>query len=420
MDIFQKSMKMIIKLRFQFFNMKRSIIFFITFLLFDCLPASAQSFGETIKNRLGFSKPAIPAEARTNLLAGNLQEALLEYSQAVAQAHQTRNETRGVEGELMAEYAYTLALHHDFEAALMYIDRARMVGAKHGDFYAAQILTLMGYTEPAKQMMTNTDIPDWIANSYQNLTQTHTTSISINRDIPQDAMKRANRLAANKQTVQSIALFEELIKFHPNAYMLYIDYSTVWESLGKNDYAASLLDKGINLMPFEMIDSESRKAFINHLSEIKNTESHTEDMAWLKNTIGSESPRLMTYVGATAMKKTFLMNGRMGIYTSNKYSASLNLGFGFVSGNFTGNIGISAYKNWGVFFAGLGISDQFSKGSNTFGLSPSLGLSFLDQSQSSSIDITLGGFVPLFSESRFSYSISIGKTIYIDLKGVKK
>jgi tetratricopeptide (TPR) repeat protein len=395
--------------------MRRHYLLFIVFL-FACLPANAQSFGQTIKERLGFNKPAPPTEARNKLLADNLQEALLEYSQAITQAQQNRNEAHGVDGDLMAEYAYALALHQDFEAALVYIDRARALEAKDGDFFAKQILTMMGYSEAAKQLTTEEDAPKWISCCYQTLTQSHTAAISINSDAPQDALKRANQLAASKQTIQSIALFEELIKFHPNAYILYIDYSTVWESLGKNEYAAFLLEKGINMMPA----SERQTTFNHHLSEIKNAKTEAQDKSRTKKMFGDEPPRLMTYAGATAMKKTFLLNGRVGVYTKNNYSASLDLGLGIVGGAFTGNIGISACKSWGVFFAGLGISDYFTKESNTFGLSPSTGLSFLNRTQTSSLDITFSGFIPLFSEAKFSYSISIGKTIYIDLKGAKK
>lgn len=398
--------------------MNRPNILF-TLLLLASLQAHAQTI-EKINERLGFSKPGIPKEARIDLTTGDVGKALINYSEAVNRARESRSEAYGVDGELLAEYAYTLALHHDFEAALMYIDRARMVGTKHGDFYAAQILTLMSYTEAAKQMMLQAVIPDWIANHYQNLTQKHVTSFSINRDTPQEALKRANQLAANNQTIQAIALFEELIKLNPNAYILYIDYSTVWENSGNKTYASSLLSRGINLMPDNLSESESKKAFNKHLSILNAPQPTPNKPNWIKKIVGDETPRLMTYIGASAARKAFFLNGRMGLYSSNKFSTAITLGLGMAGENFTGNIGISAYKNWGAFFAGIGISDQFSKGSNTLGLSPTIGLSFLDKSQSSSLDISLSGFIPVFSESPFSYSISVGKTIYFNWKGGKK
>ncbi len=398
--------------------MKRPIILF-TFLLFASLQAHAQTI-EKINERLGFSKPSISKEARIDLTAGDVDKALIDYSEAVTRARESRSAAYGVDGELLAEYAYTLALHHDFEASFMYIDRARMVGAKHGDFYAAQILTLMSYTEAAKQMMTQAEIPDWIANHYQNLTQKHISSFSINRDAPKEALKRANQLAANHQTIQAIALFEELIKLHPDAYILYIDYSTVWENKGNKEYASTLLSKGIELMPDNLSESESKKTFSSHLSMLNNANTTPEKPEWIKKAIGDETPRFMTYIGASAARKAFFLNGRMGLYSSNKFSTAINMGLGLAGESFSGNIGISAYKNWGAFFAGIGISDQFSKGSNTLGLSPTIGLSFLDKSQSSSLDVSLSGFIPIFSKSPFSYSISVGKTIYFNWKGGKK
>lgn len=399
--------------------MRKQFLLFLVLLL-ACFQASTHSYGQTIKNRLGFSKPAPPTEARTNLLAGNLQEALMEYSQAVAQAQQTRSEARGVDGNLMAEYAYALALHHDYEAALAYIDRSRTAEAKDGDFFASQILTIMGYAEAAQQLLPHGDTPKWIECCYKELTQSHAADIFLNIDTPEDALKRANRLAANKQTIQAIALFEELIKTYPDVYLFYIDYSTVWESLGKKGHASTLLKLGINKMPDNPSESGRRTTFSNHAYELENSITDTKGTSRLKKITGNEPPRLMTYAGATAMTKTFLVNGRVGVYTKNNYSATVDLGLGVAGGIFTGNIGISASKSWGVFFAGLGISDYFSKDSNTFGISPSMGLTFLNRSQTSSLDITFSGFIPLFSEAQFSYSVSIGKTFYIDLKGAKK
>ena len=85
-----------------------------------------------------------------------------------------------------------------------------------------------------------------------------------------------------------------------------------------------------------------------------------------------------------------------------------------------GNIGLSAYKAFGVFVVGLGVNQQFAKEANVFSLAPSVGLSFLNKSQTSSFDVTLNGYVPFSSDQEFSYSISVGKTIYFDLNGILK
>ena len=375
--------------------------------------------GQTIG---GFFEGIIPQtanmeKARSNIKSDKIGLALEQYAQATHDAEKQRNAGQGVNGDILAEYAYTLALNHDFEAALMNVDRARMVGTKYGDFYAAQVLTLMGYTDAAQQLMKQAQVPKWINGVYQGLNDKYKTKVSINRDAPETALKRANKLAANRQTIQAMALFEELAAIYPKTYIIYVEYSTVWESLGNYAYAAYLLQKGIELMPQE---NENKQIFQNHLTKVNQKKASFENASWLKRLLGMNPPKMMTYVGASVAKDFYSLNGRMGVYTSNKFSASLNLGMNYASKEFSGSIGVSAYKAWGIFVGGLGITDMFGKKMNTFSLTPSVGLSFLNKSQTSSFDIMVNGYVPFSSDQKFSYSISVGKTIYFDLNGLLK
>ena len=363
--------------------------------------------------------------SRFALKQGNIAQAVADYANAIALAEDSRTGGSGVGGELLAEYAYALVLHHDFEAALMNIDRARTAGTKYGDFYAAQVLMLMGYEEAAQQLMRQAKVPVWLNGVYQGLNEKYKTMVStnrptasINRDAPEKALKRANKLAANGQTIQSMALFEELATLYPDTYIIYVDYSTVWESLGHYAYAAQLLQKGIDLMPQEQ--NEHKQIFQNHLVKVNEKKAKYENASWLKRTLGINPPKMMTYIGASAAKDFYSLNGRAGLYTSNKFSASLNVGLNYASEEFSGSIGLSAYQAWGVFVGGLGITDMISKESNSLSLTPSVGLSFLSKDQTSSFDIMVSGYVPFSSEQKFSYSISIGKTIYFDLNGLLK
>ena len=384
----------------------------------------AQSIGERLVKITGGNNIVLRNDAQIYIKNNQLFEAIRLYVIAVESCQESRTSGSGVNGELLAEYSYALALHHDFEAALMNIDRARMVGTKYGDFYAAQVLTLMGYTDAAQQLMKQAKVPDWINSTYQGLSEKYRTTTSINRDAPEIALKRANKLAANRQTIQAIALFEELATIYPNTYIIYVDYSTVWESLGNYAYAAHLLLKGIDLMPEESgIENplqQNKQIFQNHLAKVNQMKASFENASWLKRLLGMNPPKMMTYVGASAAKDFYSLNGRMGVYTSNKFSASLNLGLNYASEEFSGSVGISAYKAWGIFVGGLGITDMFGKDSNTFSLTPSVGLSFLNKSQTSSFDIMVNGYVPFSSDQKFSYSISVGKTIYFDLNGLLK
>ena len=160
--------------------------------------------------------------------------------------------------------------------------------------------------------------------------------------------------------------------------------------------------------------------FQNHLMKVNEKKARFENASWMKRLLGMNPPKMMTYVGASVAKDMYSLNGRLGVYTSNKFSASLNVGANNASKEFSGSIGLSASKAWGVFVGGIGISDMFGKNSNNLSLSPSVGLSFLNKSQTSSFDIMVNGYVPFSSDQKFSYSISVGKTIYFDLNGLLK
>ena len=394
---------------------------FLILLVTSChLITYAQTTENKIMSLLGLAYPPTISEAHSNIKQNNIDKALVSYSQATDYAQFQRNAGKGVDGDLLAEYAYALALHHDFEAALMNIDRARMLGTKYGDFYAAQVLTVMGYKEAALQLMKKAKVPEWIKDDYQRLTEKYATTASIIRDEPGETLKRANKLAANKQTIQAIALFEELAVLYPKAYIVFVDHSTVWESLGYYGYASQLLQKGIKLMPDEQAENESRQVFTNHLNKVDAMKAKYENAPWLKRVLGMNPPKMMTYIGMSAAQDMFSLNGRLGIYTSNRFSASLNLGMSYMSKQMSGNIGLSAYKTWGIFVVGLGVNDQITENTNTFSLAPSAGLSFLNKNQTSSLDIMFNGYVPFSSDQKFSYSISVGKTIYFDLNKILK
>lgn len=382
-------------------NMKRSITILLFFFITSVMYAS-----------------------RFSLKQGHIAQAVADYANAIALAENSRTGGSGVGGELLAEYSYALALNHDFEAALMNIDRARMVGTKYGDFYAAQILILMGYADAAQQLMKQAKVPNWINGLYQGLTEKYKTKFSFNRDAPEIALKRANKLAANKQSIQAMVLFEELAAKYRNTYIIYVDYSTVWENLGYYSYAAYLLNIGIDLMTEESGMAYSLKQnkmiFQNHLMKVNEKKARFENASWMKRLLGMNPPKMMTYVGASVAKDMYSLNGRLGVYTSNKFSASLNVGANYASKEFSGSIGLSASKAWGIFVGGIGISDMFGKNSNNLSLSPSVGLSFLNKSQTSSFDIMVNGYVPFSSDQKFSYSISVGKTIYFDLNELLK
>ena len=171
-------------------------------------------------------------------------------------------------------------------------------------------------------------------------------------------------------------------------------------------------------MPQEL--NENKQIFTNHLSKVNQQAASFENASWMKRLLGMNPPKMMAYVGASVAKNIYSLNGRIGLYTSNRFSASLNMGLNYASEAFSGSVGLSAYKTWGIFVGGLGVTDVFSKDSNTLNLTPSVGLSFLNKNQTSSFDIMVNGYIPFFSDQKFSYSVSVGKTIYFDLNRLLK
>lgn len=358
-------------------------------------------------------------QAIFNMKLGDVDKAVIYYAQSVDKAKESRNAGKGVNGNLLAEYAYALALHHDFEVALMNIDRAMALKASNGEFFAGQILTLMGHTTAAfqltgqspKQHVAVPHYSDWIDGIYQNLTPKYTTQATIVREAPQSALKRAAELTERGQTVQAIVLYEELMERYPTVYIIPASYSTLWEKRGNRVYAATLLKKSIGMMSTG--DTTERAAFVEHMKQLE----AAPPMGWSKLKKGL---RPIVYTGASFSKGMTSLNGRIGVSTESLFCASLNVSVMFRDSLTFGNIGFSVYKTWHFFVVGLGVSRQLSKMSKSWGLAPSVGLTFLNKSQTMSFDITLAGQIPFSSEMKPSYNFSIGTTFYMDFKKKKR
>lgn len=354
--------------------------------------------------------------ARQLVLTGSLKEAICEYSQAIKEEMQSRNAGRGVSGELLAEYAYALALNHDFEVALLNIDRARELGTDSGNFFVCQILLIMGYNDTANQFYSKEDkTPDWIAEKYETLNQQYATEYFSSIVNPQNALKQADKLVSANQHIQAIAIYEKLIKSYPNENIIYIGYSTLWESLGKYSYAAVQLQKGLELMKKNVGDTEREKIYSDHLLRLK---AATPTDLGLKE---------MVYVGAIIAKDNYSVNCRAGFYTKKHFSLTMNLSIGYGNNSFNSYIGYSSYKIINCFMVGSGfglrIINSFEPGAKTIctlDFTPSIGLTFLNKAQTSSFDITFGVNMPITKNATWGYNLSFGKTFYFNLKSKKK
>lgn len=392
--------------------MKKPLLLVLTIIIF--LSAQAQSVGKMIGRF--FEKGDVEKRASAQMLVkqGNFEDALFLYKELVDTAQAKRVVGLEVDGDLLAEYAYTLALNHDFELALMYIDRSWALAAKNREFYTSNILHLMGHEDAALQFNQESEVPSWTKEFYKDFNNRYSVMGIIGTGNAENDMKRAYVLTANNQYIQAIALYEQLVRQNPSVAVLYINESAVWEKIGKLDYAATLLRKGLDLMPDNLMLSENRQIYETHLLKIESSSFKLTQPTWTQHLFGTDTPKLMIYGGAGLGASQYTFNARAGLYTSNRFSGSLNLGLTHANEQFAFSWGLAGYKVYHIFMFGIGINNQITKELNTWNLAPSVGITLMNETQTASYDITFSLNVPFSKERFLSYSITIGRTLYMN------
>lgn len=392
--------------------MKKTVVLIIATLA--VLSVHAQSAGKIISRYFQKSDVEKRTSAQMLIKQGNLEEALIIYKELIDSAQARRVVGREVDGDLLAEYAYTLALNHNFELALMYIDRSWALAAKNREFYTSNILYLMGHKEAALQFTQASSAPSWANDFYVSFNTQYGVISTIGTGDAENDMKRAYMLTANNQYIQAIALYEELIRQYPSVGALYINECAAIEKVGKLNYAASLLKKGIILMPVDSASSTDRQVLENHLKRIESSSFKLTHPTWTQRLFGTESPKLMIYggTGLGAGQSTF--NARIGAYTSNRFSGSLNLGLTHANEELVFNLGLAGYKVYNIFMFGIGVNNMITKEYKVWNLAPSVGITFMDDKQTTSYDVTFSLNVPFSADRSLSYSIIFGRTLYIN------
>lgn len=396
----------------------RRLILLVIGLMVGELHLFAQNLKEIICDFKSKKQVVELIDIHKQLLEEQREQAILDYKMLITLAQEGRNAGKGVDGELLAEYAYALALNKMYDGALLNIDRARALQAKHVDFYTAQILSLMDYPDMAEIFAKGAEEPEWLMAVYRKWSEEYKSTPVLNGEEYSTALQRANELAAKRQSIQAIVIMRELEDNYPDVFLTYICSSAVWETLGYEEMAVKQLEKGLSCMKPGDTSEENKKNYEAHLEWLKiRIEKKKSTFYMLRKRY---EPEFMIYAGGTVAKSTFTINSRLGFYTNNRVSASINIGISRISSETYGNIGISGYKTWGIFMAGLGVNEQFGGGNNVFSLAPSVGLSFLNKSQTSSFDIMLNCYIPFKSGGSVAYGISIGKTFYFNFNGLRK
>lgn len=359
-------------------------------------------------------------QCREWILGGSFDEAVGGYAALIEVEKAARNEVFGVDEDLLAEYAYALALAGYYDGAVVNIDRARLLGKKDTDFYTAQILSLMNYQELADMFWTTEHsqaAPAWLASFYKSLAEKHKGTPVIGGSDPDAAFRRANELASRKQYVQSVVIYQELADNYPDNSVIHVGYSTVLENMKKLSPAAKELKKGIDLLAPEQASASA--AFNAHLTSLNNQISALNSKTWAERMLDKYEPSTILYAGGAAGADVFSLTGRLGFYTNTKTSGSINIGYSYASSVHAFNIGVSAYQTMGRLVFGLGINEAISSSDNVFSITPAVGITFLNKTKDASYDILLNYMIPVKSGYPTTLVVSFGRTFYFSYKGRK-
>jgi hypothetical protein len=346
--------------------------------------------------------------ARDFIRQEKIQEAIIEYSQLAPKA--------SGDSEILLEYAYALALGGITENALMYLDRANLLGSnKFFNFYARQVFALCGQDSLAAGFSSKAaDAPQWIASQADSLQRKYKQCFCrFKAGYPNadSTYLRANDLAAKGLFCQSLALYQtvkETVVGHSNEFLPYISSSVVWEQLKSYGKAAADLSHGLELMRADSTavqDTETVGAFEEHLKMLQTSTAE-------KTAPSVKKYQTMLYAGGTFAKAYTAFNSRFGVFLTNALNAGVDLGVSGYDGSYNFNAGLSAYGRYRALIGGAGLT--YTKYSEDFSLYYRLiaGFSILGKSGNNSTDIYFTFDIPYKAGVPNTYGISIGKSFY--------
>lgn len=393
-------------------------------------------------------------QMRQLVLAESFSEAIPEYARMIDDNAKAIGYHKGVDGDLLAEYAYVLALSGMYDGALINLDRALSIGNYNAidpnkaaeekqnaalmtegkrkqkelqrlstvnssallEFYIAQVYILMDYPNLAKEFFNEqdsealADVPQWISKEYKLLAKKYTRQPVINQDNFVDAMKRANMFSVNKMYMQAIVIFQEMIDNFPKEHMPYIGQSKVWEKLGFYDKASEMLTKGIALIP-----TPDKPPYTGHLQYLQG-QSNEANLKPYANTL--EQMR-MFYIGGTFANKYQALTMRYGKSSYGaRESQSISVSLANYDGTFKISLGNDFFKRSRFFVGGLGFSIDAAKQKSSYTVKVMGGCSLLygDYSQSLDIILSLGTTGPIGSSEGEKpssvFSLSVGRSLY--------
>ena len=368
--------------------------------------------------------------ARNNILDEQFVYAIDKYSELLKKED---NST------VRAEYAYALALSKCYDGSIMNLDKILISGKadKTTLFYIAQVLKLMEYYELADVFWT-ADISNppswlWTSDKYKSLADKYKFMAAINIDDLGATLQRVNFLVAQKQYIQSVVLYQELVETYPNEYLPYIGFSTLWESIGYKELAIDYLQTGIDVMGDKKSEYDSESVYEKHLAKLKNDNTKKDKVfayanlkdlgnkAQTQTTIEDEEgfKRKFLYFGLTYIHNATSINARYGFYNNGKkkiflIKTSFSIDFGYSKTEnikiFAGNISYNFHID--NFVCGLSVASQINDGNFDGGFGFYDGFSVPSQDKRSSFDFRVGIYYYMIKAKSLNYNFSVGFTRY--------
>lgn len=386
------------------------IIFFLGLLLL--LPSSA-IYAE--------KRPRVSInDARSAVIDRKIDKAIKIYSQLVSESTKSKSKYSYTDISLLSEYAYVLALGQVYEGALMNLDRALMLGKADSEtmFYISQTFALMEYDDIAKLFWnpSKDSVPQWLASDYKDLLEKYKTYAVINQNEFREALKNANKLALEGQYLQSTVIYQELIDNYPEQSFPFVGYSALMEKLGFKSKAAELLTRGMEAPGDKKMAYGQPDAYEKHLLELNKKAAINPVNT---NTVSSnllnkdkEKTTMLVYAGGMLAKSLFSLNSRFAVFVSKKIYLSIDLGLANSKSSTNYNVGMSVFATHKWLIAGVGLSEQLTKGSSMTSIRTSVGMSVPSKSGKSSFDLLFDVYSPTGKTAGRTYGLSIGRSFY--------
>lgn len=335
-------------------------------------------------------------DARSAIRKKDFNQAVFLYKAVLVQEQKKKT----VSGDLLGEYAIALALCHNFDYALTNLDRARQLKGENVDYYTAQVLWLMRMENLAKKFSND-----------KKILLDYAIPIRQRDTLERKTLNTAYELAQKKQYVRALVILSLLEEDYPDAFVIPIISSQIWEAMDKVDQALESLKRGIRLMERDG-RAKDIQTYKNHLVKLE------EKNRKIKN---SSSGGALMYAGASFAKGRYSLDSRMGLYAIGSYNSRVNMSLNMSVMNYneitTGSIGLTSYMTFGkIFILGGGLNYILMEDSKPLSGSVSLGLTFPNKTKTSSVDIMWNAhfntdFKILGSDSKY-FNITIGQTFY--------